>query len=548
MKAMLPRFISRALILGCLLGGKLAAQDTFTPFAGTYQGLLVEETSGDPAGRIDFTVTSKGSLSGALLLKDQKSYKFKSQLSFDEINTTAELTDLDVVKPKEGLELKLSLIIADDGSFSVGGSALLPNFSGDFVQLEDSAARLRFYKAKTDDCPWSGVFSLAFHDAVNNGDTTPPGGATIGSATVKPDGVMSVKGTLADGTKFTASARPSEDGTYRFFFGVHKTAGSYFTAFFRLTDRGDDWFHVAADQGFARWAKSPNAKDKSYRDGFDASFDASVVEWKMPGKGEQLRDLLGLGSDNVLEIDFFDGLSPVTYKDFLPTSLGLTLKNTFRVASTDGTESVLNESNWAKIFSGKVDPKTGLITVTLNISDTVSGKKINRKIVINGAFVQLENDELTTPFAFGHLLIPPLVKGDPILSGGFDMPGPIQVDPLFATAGNTAGTYSAVLTMLEGATPEPSGVPPNGATVSFTISPNLREMTFNGRKIPLKGDSRPTSLVFTDADKSPTNNLTVTVYLNTTTGVVQSLATQYFQVSGFTVKVRNHTSNTITKQ
>lgn len=548
MKLLLPRFLSRSLAAGLLLlGAPLAAQDTFTPFAGTYQGLLVKATGSEPVGRIDFTLTSKGSLSGALLLQDQKSYKFSSQVRLDEISNSAKVTNLDVVKPKEELELKLSLAIGVDGSFTVEGSALLPNFNGNFVHREDSTARLRFYKAKTDDCPWAGVFSMAFHDAVNNGDETPPGGATIGSATIKPDGVMSVKGTLADGTKFTTSARPSEDGSYRFFFGVHKTAGSYFTAFFRLTDRGDDWYHVADGDGSARWAKSPNAKDKSYRDGFDASFDASVVEWKAPGKGETLRDLLGLGSDNVLEIDFFDGLSPVTYKDFLPTSLGLTLKNTFRVASTAGSEPVLNEGNWAKIFSGKVDPKTGLITVTLNISDTVSGKKINRKIVINGAFVQLENDELTTPYAFGHLLIPPLVKGDPILSGGFDMPGPIQLDPLFATAGNTAGTYSAVLTLLDPGTPPPTGVPPNGATVSFTISGNLREMTFNGRKIQLIGDSRPANLTFSDANSKPMNNLTVIAYLDGS-GVVTSLATQYFQVVNLFPRVRNHTSNTITKQ
>lgn len=546
MKLHLPRFLSRSLAAGLLLlGAPLIAQDAFTSFAGTYQGLLVEAPSGDPAGRIDFTITSKGSLSGSLLLKNQKSYKFKRALTL--AGDAASTDEFDVVKPKVDLALKLSLTIADDGSFTVDGNALVPNFTGDFVQLEDSASRLRFYKAKTDNCPWAGVFGLAFHDAVNNGDETPPGGASIGSATIKPDGVMSVKGTLADGTKFTASARPSEDGTYRFFIGVHKTAGSYFTTFFRLTKRDDDWYHVAADQGSARWAKSPNSKDKSYRDGFDASFDASVVQWKAPGKGETLRDLLGLGSDNVLAIDFFGGLSPVTYKNFLPTSLGLTLKNTFRIASTAGNQSVINESNWAKIFAGKVDPKTGLISVTLNISDTVSGKTLKRKIVTNGVFLQLENDELTVPYAYGHMLIPPLVKGEPILSGGFDMPGPVQLDPLYAAAGNTAGTYTAVLTMLEGATPMPTGVPPNGATVNFTLSGNLRELNFNGRKIPLQGDSRPTSLVYSDATSKPTNNLTVTLYLNGS-GVVHSLATQYFQVAGFTVKVRNHTSNNVTKQ
>jgi len=45
------------------------------------------------------------------------------------------MTGLNVVKPMEEPELTLSLIIAEDGSFRVAGSAMLPNFSGDFMQL-----------------------------------------------------------------------------------------------------------------------------------------------------------------------------------------------------------------------------------------------------------------------------------------------------------------------------------------------------------------------------------------------------------------------------
>lgn len=547
MKALLPRLIAHALVIGCLLGGKLLAQDTFTPFAGTYQGLLVETVGGEPAGQIDFTLTSKGSLSGSLLLKDQKSYKFKSEVRLDEISNSARLTHFDVVKPKEELELTLSLVIGVDGSFSVEGDALLPNFNGSFVHREDSAARLRFYKAKTDDCPWTGVYTMAFHDAVSNGDETPPGGATIGSATVKPDGVMSVKGTLADGTKFTASARPSEDGTYRFFFSVHKTAGSYFTALFRLTDRGDDWFHVADGEGSARWAKSPNEKDKSYRDGFDASLEASVVEWKAPGSGETVSGLLGVDIYNYLAVEFFEGLSTETYAAFLPTKLGLTSKNTFLVAESDGGPSAQDQAAWSKIFSGKVDPKTGLITVTINITDSVAGKTIKRKVTLNGLFVQLENDLLEEPYAFGHLLIPPLdPKTQTLTSGGFSLPGPIQPDPLFASAGNTPGTYTCVLEEQEHPSPRPSKAPADGARITFTISPNLREMVFNGRKISLSGDSRPVTMSFTDVTVTPLNSLTVIVTLNGS-GQVNDVFATYNQL-GFPVKVREFISNNVTKQ
>ncbi len=547
MKTPLLKSLTQIAISLLFFCSTLLAQDAFTNFAGTYQGLLVDNPAGDPLGQIDFTVTSKGALSGALLLKDQKSYKFKSTLTLNEIDNTAGFANFDVLKPKEGLELKLSLKIALSGSFTVTGNALLPSLTTGFVEAENSTARLRLYKAKTDECPWAGTYTMAFEYASNNGETTPPGGASIGSATIKTDGVMSAKGTLADGTKFSISGRPSEDGTYRFFFSPHKTVGSYFTTMFRLSARGDGWFQVADGQGTARWAKSPNIKDKSYRDGFDASFDALVVQWKPPGTGETLRDLLGLGSTKILDIDFFDGLSPSTYANFLPTGLGLNLNNTFRIASALGGPSVSDEKAWASIFSGKVDPKTGLITVTLNITDTVAGKTIKRKVVVNGAFVQLDSDLLDEPYAFGHLLIPPIdAKTGTLTSGGFDLPGPIVVDTVFAATSNTAGTYSTVLTMYENPSPPPTGAPADGATVNFTVSSDLRELTFNGRKIPLVADSRPVGLVYTDATKSPTNNLTVTLYLSGS-GVVQSLATQYVQVAYPTIKIRNHTSYVIRK-
>lgn len=560
MKTALHHLMKSALAFGLLAAGALHAQDTFSPFAGTYQGLLMTNPDGHPAGRVDFAVTSKGSISGSLVLLNQKTYKFKAAATFDEINNQAEVEDFNVFKPKTGptpQSLVISLTVNDDGTFSLTGSAQLPGFSGDFSTNPDTTTKLRFYKAKTDDCPWAGTYTLAFPEPDNKGATTPPGGVSIGSALIKPDGVLTLKGTLADGTKITASARPSEDGTYRFHILVHKTAGSYFTAMFTLEPRGDGRFQ---DNGnaWSRWAKAANAKDKSYRDGFDAEYEARVCQWVPPGKGETLQGVLGMGEEEVLDIDFFSGLNTTTYAKFLPSQLGITAKNIFRVAAgLAGSPSVLYPERWSKVFSGKIDPKTGLLTLTLNIEDQITTgtpPKIKntikkRKVVINGIYQQLVANDLLVPYAYGHLLIPPLdPKTGTLESGGFNLPGPVEIDPFIASAGATAGTYTARLTEVTPGTPPPSNLPPlSPASVTFSISSNLKEMVFNGRKLPLKGDSRPVSLVYTDADKSVKYNVTVTVHLNGA-GVVTSLATQYFQLSGFNVLVRNHTSNDVTKQ
>lgn len=549
MDTILTKLLFRLIAAIFTLCGSLSAQASLPSFAGTYQGLLADSQSDDPLGRIDFIVTSTGALSGTLSLKDQKSYKFRTALSFDATNDTASFTNLDVVNPKAGLELKLSVEIAEDGSFVVNGNALLPAITANFTEADGTTARLRLFQAN--ECPWAGTYTMAFHSPTTRGGSTPPGGASIGTASIKTDGVMAVKGTLADGTKISTTARPSADGTYRIYFSPHKTVGSYFLAIFKLEERTDGKYQVDEDQSIARWFKAPNSKDKAYRHGFDASYETLVAEWVAPAKGQSLRDLLGFGGTKIIEIDFINGFSPITYAGFLPTSLGLNENNTFRIASTLSGPNVTDQKAWAKIFSGKVDPKTGWISISINISDLVNGKPFNRKVVVNGIFAQLGGDSLNKPYAFGHLLIPPLdARTQTLTSGGFTLPGPFFLDtsvPDVPVTGGTAGNYSAVLTMLEHPTPMPSGVPAHGSTVSFSISSNLKEMTFAGRKIQLIGDSRPVSLSYSDATKTPTKNLTVTVYLNGS-GVVSSLATQYFEISGTTVRVRNHTSNTVSKR
>lgn len=561
MKTALHRIIRSGLLaLGIIASANINAQDTFTPYAGTYQGLLLDNSNNAPVGRVDITLTSKGALSSVITLTDQKTYRFATKTTLDEVNDWAEVENFNVVKPKTlpvPLSFVANLYVKSNGTFDFTGTATLPGYTGSFTVDSATASKLRFYKAKTDECPWAGTYTLAYPDPDNLGATAPPGGVCIGSGAIKTDGVLTLKSTLADGTKITGSARPSQDGTYRFFVLVHKTVGSYFANVFTLVPQGGTRY-ADNSNGWARWSKSANSKDKAYPLGFNVEFKSYVKQWVPPGKGETLQGILGMSDDKVLDIDFFNGLNTTTYSKFLPSQLGLTLKNTFRVASgLTGSPTPLYPELWAKIFSGKIDPKTGLMTLTLNIEDTeVTGtpprtrnvvKK--RKIVINGVYQQLLSNDLTVPYAYGHLLIPPLdPKTQTVLSGGLNLPGPVEVDPFVANAAATAGTYTTRLTLLTGATPPPSNLPPVApASTTFTISSNLKEMVFNGRKIPLKGDSRPVSLVYTNADKSVRDNVTVTVYLNGA-GRVQSLATQYFQVSGITVKVRNHTSNDVTKQ
>jgi tryptophan synthase beta subunit len=64
--------------------------------------------------------------------------------------------------------------------------------------------------------------------------------------------------------------------------------------------------------------------------------------------------------------------------------------------------------------------------------------------------------------------------------------------------------------------------------VPFTIASDLSSMKFFGRTIPLGGDSRPVSLVFSDASaKTAFNNLTVTAVYDEVIDVNAATAVQW---------------------
>jgi len=129
------------------------------------------------------------------------------------------------------------------------------------------------------------------------------------------------------------------------------------------------------------------------------------------------------------------------------------------------------------------------------------------------------------------------------------LPGPIVEDEIFASAGNTPGTYTATLNLLPGSTvPPPSSAPAHNSQVTFTISRNLQEMVFNGRKLPLQGDSRPVSLTYSDAASKPTNNLSVTVNLNQSGVVFAVFGASYYQFVLPSMRTATFNAATVTKQ
>lgn len=532
---------------------------------GSYQGLLIQPDSGDglPFGRIEITSTAARKATGKLVLIDKKSYPFTINLTANIENTeasgTATLVNRSATATVAAQSLNLTLTLKSDGTFAASGNATLPPLlSGPYQQLAGAAFKTPTFVPVKAPCPWIGAYTATFTDATPTGSSTPSGAGYMTGA-VSTAGVMTAAGKLADGTSFTSSMKPSSDGRHFLFLTPYTTTvGGYFASSFQLTQRSDNRWHVAdGDAAWTKWKKPANSKDKVFAAGFGPlDVFLTMMQWVAPGTKQNVGNVMGLTLDEVFGLGLENLINPTTYAKWLPLKLGVNANNTLRVAQGGvGSPSPLLPTEWAKFYTGKVDPKTGVITVTLKIQDTIttmvprpSSKTITRTVTFNGVMFQLlEGDN--SPIANGFGFVPGLTTADPITYGGFGFTGPIEVDPLILSSARLAGNYTTVLDMLEPGTLPPSNIPAHGATIPLSISSDLKTLKFNGRTLPLLGDSRPVSLVFSDAQKTPMNNLTVTIYINNINGGISGIAAQYFQVVSFSPRVRvfTHRSGTIQK-
>ncbi|MEN3940349.1 hypothetical protein WJU23_03570 [Prosthecobacter sp. SYSU 5D2] len=485
----------RLSLLSALLGST-AAMGAAIPadMAGSYQALISSETS--PYGLLALKVSTKGAVSGKLTTSDKKTYSLKTTLDYtagDDPATEGEgLTETGVAINAAAIAIKgtsytLELKFRDFADRDT--LEVTVKESDATVGLAMSGFKVKTY-AKGETVPTLGSYTVAFELAADVDGA--PEGSGYAVAKVDAKGVMKLAGKLGDGTKITATLPNGPDNQFVFFTNPYKRDGSFFGGRLAMTARDGGGFHVEVPNDIllsyydAQWKKAAGAKDKSYRDGFGPlSLLASAEPWA-PEKKTNVATYLGLDEGYVFDV----ALSGDIPTDRLPVQFTLDAKNNLVVTKAHASApNPVTSDDWKKILKGKVDIKTGKVTITITLGD-------KRKVVIEGVVLLPEGDELATfTLAPGFVMIPPVDKKTGTISyGALQFQGPFVIDPLLASAAATAGTYNAVIKEESNTVPPASGTVTDGETIKFTISPDLKTLTIDGKKMPLVGDSRPISL------------------------------------------------------
>jgi hypothetical protein len=395
--------------------GGLAADYTFAPgelgsvivegFGGRFEALLVDD-SGVACGKLELNISANSLLyTGLLTLATEASpITVRGTLSAGDSSSAQGHWD----RNRNGVAyLDLGFeIIGDtlDGSLQSNGGPLLSIGSGTrlFIQATEGKTKLP--------APWTGTHTLVLRDpqALNEADSRAlPLGSGSASAIIAPTGSMSIKGTLADGTKLTTSVNSDTGGTFRLLAKPYgKRADSFLSGSLTLTENPDQFrfpgrFHVSEESGLLDWVKAESPSkpaDKSYHAGFAADVVAILDPWLAPSTktttvngvsipAGTLAQRLGLiesataTADLALEFGPADSLPISSSFASLPASLTLNSKGAFSV-----TSPAINSTK----FTLAANPATGSFTGSFTLSDVREGstKPTFRKVTFNGTLRQ----------------------------------------------------------------------------------------------------------------------------------------------------------------
>lgn len=561
MKALRLGFLS-----SLLAGSAFAAAPVIPPalanLAGNYQALLYTQANdvGSPTAWVTVTLTNKGALTGKLTTEENKTYAFKTTLNYTAaespeegapIGTAAQATAISIVRGKNLPNWNLNLSIKDLEE-AEADSLTVKLTLGDVATAEtDNGFKQIVFAKGAQPYAAAGAYTAAF-ELADTPTSAEPAGSGYATATIDAKGLLKLVGKTGDGTAITASLPAGPDNRYVAFLNPYKRINSLFAGKITLTERTSGGFHaVPAATGYDfQWKKSsllPKTTDKSYRAGFGPLDVLLTMEpWAAFGKTDTLAATFGVDSDESFAIAY-DGVFPGTdYSKYVPVKADFKpTGNTLRfTAGGTGNSYRANQMLWAKILTYKLDLKTGKITATLNIEDSIAAttptgkpKIIKRKVAFEGVFLRLDAGD-SAAFAQGQIIVPPKdIKLDTVTSSMFSFGG-IAVDPIYAQSAQTTGTYTATLERSSnipiGATkpllPYATGtpMPAEAAPVTFTISGDMETLTFAGKELPLIVVGY-NSLSYSNAVISPLNNVSVQLFIDGNNKRVYHVTAQYNQ-------------------
>jgi len=249
----------------------------FTACKGTFNGLFYEsnEVRIGSSGAFTFALTDKGTYSAALRIGSKKS-KASGKLNLDGRATN-------IVTRSGTNSLTITWALSLDGSDQVTGVVSDGNWTAEL-------AGDRAFFTKTNPAPHAGKYT--FLVLGSPGSTLAPEGDSYGTASVDSNGVVKVKGYLADKTSLAVKVPAARSGQWPFYAPLYGGKGAVL-GWAAFTNQSATDF-----EGTLSWIKPALATAKFYPDGF--SSEAALIGSRYTAPVPATNPLLALSNAVVL--------------------------------------------------------------------------------------------------------------------------------------------------------------------------------------------------------------------------------------------------------
>ena len=248
-------------------GFVLQANFRINPFiavAGVYDGLCYDSETNRhvSAGFLTVKSTKLGAFSAKLALGGVR-HSFSGSFAPDGRAT--------ITLPRTGVSA-LTVILAVD---LVGESDQIVGTISDGSWTTPVLCNRVLFNKKSNPSPYAGKFTVVIPGDDSRADTE-PGGYSFGTVTVDAGGRVSLKATLADGTRLTQSATLSKDGHWPLYVPLYSGSGSVLS-WVVFADSSE-----ASFTGTLNWTKPAIATEKFYPGGFAVQHELAGSSYSAP--------------------------------------------------------------------------------------------------------------------------------------------------------------------------------------------------------------------------------------------------------------------------
>jgi uncharacterized delta-60 repeat protein len=378
-------------------------------FAGSYETLLTDTTSGLPAGKVEFTIgASSTALTGKLILPSELTpLPFTGTLNLN-VTSDAEFATgntIPIIKGVNSYVLELALPFGDDFTTRLFANASIT------ANASSSEGRSLFLPAKDQKIQFAGAHTLILGSALPASTTTPLGSGHA-TATIDAKAMLKIAGRLADGTTLTATLAPDAAAGYRLFAQPYNRLGSYLAGWldFEIHPTLAPRVYLPAGATDLVWRKAPGPADKGYRSGFGpVATSVTIDPWFIPTKTTTLATLLELPAGGEFNVTHSGVVSASSLS--LPTDLKLDSANKLIIIAPITLPP--NATKW----NAQLDANTGAITGSFTLTDQVPAptltnltakKNVTRLVPFAGTLRQPHGAGILGPIGAGFFLVPAL--------------------------------------------------------------------------------------------------------------------------------------------